>query len=84
MLGISFERLDVFCDFSPLADLRGAWLSAEFIEEHLASARPLDTEVAVLDDALGVMKKVPAAASGRWYECLSYNKLHEKVAVQIW
>ncbi len=64
LLGIPVDGLDVFRDLSRLTDLRAAWLSAEFVEERMPSARPLDTKFAVLDYALGVMGKVPAAESG--------------------
>ena len=64
LLGIPGEGIDVFRDLSRLTDLRAAWLSAKFVEERMPSARPLDTKFAVLDHALGVMEKVPAAESG--------------------
>ena len=63
-LGIPVDGLDVFRDLSRLADLRAAWLSAEFIEDRMESARPLETKFAVLDCALAALEKVPAAESG--------------------
>jgi hypothetical protein len=58
-LGIPVDGLDVFRDLSHLADLRAAWLSAEFVEERMASARPLNTKFSVLDCALTPSKKRP-------------------------
>ena len=62
-LGIPVDGLDLFRDLSRLADLKAAWLSAECVEERMACARPLDSQSAVLDYALGLLAKVPAAES---------------------
>jgi len=64
LLGIPVDGFDVFRDLSRLAGLRAAWLAAEFIEERMPSACPLDTKWAVIDFALNALEKIPAAESG--------------------
>lgn len=68
VLGLPAGGVDVLSDLHRAAGVRAAWLTAEFIEQNMAAARPLDTRYAVLDHALDVLAKVPGVAGGLYCE----------------